>query len=100
MPNLAWSRLNHLQIGKYAEYLCKLEFISYGLDVYAPEIDDHGVDFVIKTNGSQFYEVQVKSMFKTNYAFISKEKIIIDDRHLVCLVKFFDGKKVQHIKTT
>ena len=92
MPNLNWSRLTHMQIGKYAEYYCKMEFTSYGLDVYTSEVDDHGVDFVIKDRRGNFYEVQVKSIRKTNYAFIPKDKIKTDKAHLVCLVKFTDGE--------
>ena len=29
-----WQDLNHLQVGKYAEYYFKIKFVSYGLDVY------------------------------------------------------------------
>ena len=47
MPNLNWSKLNHLQLGKYAEYYAKMEFASYGYEVYTSEVDDHGVDFVV-----------------------------------------------------
>jgi hypothetical protein len=43
MPNLNWSQLNHLQLGRYAEYYAKMEFASYGFDVYTSEVDDHGV---------------------------------------------------------
>ena len=92
MPSLKWSNLNHIQIGKYAEYYSKMEFTSYGLYVYTSEVDDHGVDFVIKTQKGVFYEVQVKSIRKTNYAFIPKDKIELDDRHLVCLLRFTDDE--------
>lgn len=37
-----------MQLGKYAEYYSKMEFTSYGYDVYTSEIDGHGVDFVAK----------------------------------------------------
>ena len=43
-----WTKLNNLQLGKYAEYFAKMEFAKYGLDVYTSEVDDHGVDFVVK----------------------------------------------------
>ena len=48
MPNTIWSRLSHLQLGRYAEYYAKMEFASYGYDVYTSEVDDHGVDFVAR----------------------------------------------------
>ena len=43
-----WDNLNRLQIGKYAEYYAKMEFTSYGFDVYTSEVDDKGIDFVIR----------------------------------------------------
>lgn len=46
MPNLNWSKLNHMQIGRYAEYYAKMEFTSYGYDVYTSEVDDHGVQLL------------------------------------------------------
>lgn len=42
-----WTRLNRLQLGKYAEYLVKMEFVLCGCDVFSSEVDDHGIDFVI-----------------------------------------------------
>ena len=93
MPCMNWSGLDHLQLGKYAEYYAKMEFTSYGYEVYTSEVDDHGVDFIAKAPVSaDFYEVQVKSVRKTNYAFISKNKIIFDNKHLVCFMKFKDGE--------
>lgn len=63
MPNLKWSELTPMQLGQYAEYYSKMEFTSYGYDVYTSEVDDHGVDFVAKDSKSDiFYEVQVKPM--------------------------------------
>ena len=54
MSNTNWSELSYLQLGRYAEYYAKMEFSSYGYDVYTSEVDDHGVDFVAKnTEASQ-----------------------------------------------
>ncbi|MDO5156460.1 MAG: DUF4365 domain-containing protein [Eubacteriales bacterium] len=93
MPNLEWSQLNHMQLGQYAEYYAKMEFTSYRYEVYTSEVDDHGVDFVVKDpKTSIFYEVQVKSMCRGNYVFILKDKIIMDDTHLVCFLRFEDDK--------
>ena len=74
MPNLNWSKLNHMQIGRYAEYYAKMEFTSYGYDVYTSEVDDHGVDFVAKSPQGVFLEVQVKAV-RDNYVFIRKNNI-------------------------
>lgn len=49
MPSLNWNALNNLQLGKYAEYYAKMELSSYGFDVYSSEVDDHGIDFIVKT---------------------------------------------------
>ena len=87
--NKTWSKLTPLQLGRYAEYYAKMEFASYGYDVYTSEVDDHGVDFVAKKN-NVFYEVQVKSVRNDNYVFIRKDKIVLDDKHLVCFIRFLD----------
>lgn len=94
MPNMDWPRLNRLQLGRYAEYYAKMEFASYGLEVYTSEVDDHGVDFVTKISGG-FYEVQVKALRKspTMYSLIKKDKMDIADTHrLVCLLLFYPGR--------
>ena len=95
MPNLIWSRLNHLQRGRYAEYYAKMEFTSYGYEVYTSEVDDHGVDFVVKKpSNDQFLEVQVKSLMDNGYIFISESKMpkLIDSR-LICYIRFEDGQE-------
>jgi len=95
MPNTNWSKLNKLQLGRYAEYFAMMEFASYGFEVYTSEVDDHGIDFVVKTKNRRFLEVQVKSIrqSRVNYVFMQKEKWNIDspDTYLVLLL-FEDGK--------
>ena len=34
MPKMKWSDLRSMQLGQYAEYYAKMEFTSYGYDVY------------------------------------------------------------------
>jgi hypothetical protein len=76
MPNLQWSKLSHLQLGKYAEYYAKMEFASYGYEVYTSEVDDHGVDFIAKApDTSVYYEIQVKSSRNTKYVYETKDKM-------------------------
>ena len=48
MPRMKWDKLNQRQLGQYGEYYAKMEFASYGYDVYTSEVDDHGVDFVAR----------------------------------------------------
>ena len=64
---MKWDKLNQRQLGQYGEYYAKMEFASYGYDVYTSEVDDHGVDFVARdiVTGT-FYEVQVKVYIKVS----------------------------------
>ena len=76
MPNMNWSQLTSMQLGRYAEYYAKMEFASYGFEVYTSEVDDHGVDFVAKMpNSNHFLEVQVKSVRDFGYTFIAESKM-------------------------
>lgn len=93
MPNLNWSKLNRQQLGKYAEYYAKMEFSSHGLDVYTSEVDNHGVDFIAKTKSGKYLEVQVKSVCRTKYVFMQKDKWNIEDENIyLVLLLFEDGK--------
>lgn len=94
MPNLNWSKLSGLQLGKYAEYYAKMEFTSYGFEVYTSEVDDHGVDFVAKApNSNDFFEIQVKSVRNYSYTLIKKSKMpILSKNRLICYLYFDDGK--------
>ena len=92
MPNTNWSELSHLQLGRYAEYYAKMEFASYGYDVYTSEVDDHGVDFVARNPADgQYYEIQVKSIRNWGYVFVPKDKMKISFTRLVFLLRFTDG---------
>ena len=58
MPKMKWSDLRPMQLGRYAEYYAKMEFASYGYDIYTSEVDDHGVDFVARDVKTDiFYEI-------------------------------------------
>jgi len=78
MKKYDWSYLAPLQVGRYAEYFVKMEFTLHGFEVYEPEVDDHGIDFIVRRGGGKYYEIQVKSIrrspSKTNYVFITKSK--------------------------
>lgn len=91
MPNKDWKTLskNRQKFGTYGEYYAKMEFASYGFDVFTSEVDDQGVDFVIKCKQS-FYEIQVKSVHKdTGYVFMKKRLFDVDNNVLfLCLLIF------------
>ena len=74
MPNLNWSKISHLQLGKIAECYAQAEFLSYGFEIYDTVVDDRGIDFVVRKN-DEFLEVQVKAVRNYNYTFISQSKM-------------------------
>ena len=96
MPNLDWSKLNSQQLGRYAEYYALMEFASFGFEVYTSEVDDHGVDFIVKSKQHRFIEIQVKSLRATNsgnYTFIHKTKMDVDDENrIVCFIYFINER--------
>ena len=91
MDRLNWSRLNHMQVGRYAEYYVKMELTLYGFEVYSSEVDDRGIDFVARPPGGGFYEVQVKSVRGFNYVFLRKEKFAVSAHRLVAVVILHEG---------
>lgn len=96
MPNMDWKSLSiksKQKFGTYGEYYAKMEFASYGFDVFTSEVDDHGVDFVVKGNNG-FYEIQVKSIQTTSgYVFMKKELFNVNNKDLyLCLLIFEQGR--------
>jgi hypothetical protein len=89
--HFAWSRLNHVQLGRYAEYLVKMEFTLLGCDIYGAEVDDRGIDFVARTDDGRYYDVQVKSVRKLNYIFFRASKFALRENLMAAIVLFADG---------
>ena len=93
MPCMKWKRLNSKQLGQYAEYYAKMEFASYGYDIYTSEVDDHGVDFLARNIQTEdIYRVQVKSLLRGSYTFIKKDKMKPCKNNLVCLLHFVEDE--------
>jgi hypothetical protein len=86
MHRYDWSRLSPLQVGRYAEYFVKMEFTLFGFEVFTSEVDDRGVDFVVRNPAGRFYEVQVKSARGYNYIFVPKAKFAISPHRVVAVV--------------
>lgn len=97
MPSTDWSRLNHLQLGRYAEYYAKMEFASYGFDIYTSEVDDHGIDFIAKSKDGRFLELQVKAVRQTNYIYLKKDKWNIDDPDTYLVLMLFEDGKLPYV---
>ncbi len=96
MANTEWNKLNRMQLGRYAEYYAKMEFASYGLDVYTSEVDDHGIDFIVKDKKGLFNEIQVKSLRidKNNLVFMHKDKFDIENKSLYLVILVFENNSV------
>lgn len=89
MGKYNWSTLRPLQIGRYAEYYAKMEFTLYGFDVYTSEVDDMGIDFIVRLN-NLYFDIQVKSARNNNYIFFLKEKFVLRSNLLATIVLFQD----------
>lgn len=97
MPNTEWNKLNSLQLGRYAEYFAKMEFASYGLEVYTTEVDDHGIDFIVKDKNNRFCEIQVKSLRGKGYIFMQKSKFDISNPNLYLTLLVFEQGKLPDV---
>jgi len=68
-----WSRMTHLQLGRHAELLVTLEFLRCGYEVYRAEVDERGIDLLVRTRDGGVFDIQVKSSRNLNYIFYRKE---------------------------
>ncbi len=90
MEKYEWQHLNHLQVGRYAEYFAKMEFTLFGFDVYTVEVDHQGIDFVIRKGENHYYDVQVKSLRKPGYIFFPKATFPLRPNMLAVVSLFFN----------
>jgi hypothetical protein len=86
-----WSSLNRLQVGRYAEYFVKMQFTLLGFDVYSAEVDDRGIDFVLRREPGSYWDIQIKSIRDTGYVYVQKDKFKIHSNLLLALAIFTDG---------
>lgn len=91
-----WSKLNSIQLGRYAEYFTKMEFTKAGFDVFTSEVDDKGIDFIIRKNENDYFDLQNKSIRfpRTKYVFMSKIKFQ-PRRNLILALVIFEQNKEQ-----
>jgi hypothetical protein len=88
-----WKHLNHLQVGKYAEYLFKMTLVSHGLDVYTSEVDDRGIDFVVRGEHGRYFDIQVKSIRGRNYIFFPKSKFMPRESLFAAIAVFIEDEE-------
>jgi len=87
-----WSKLTRQQLGRYAEYFVKMEFTLHGFDVYSAEVDDKGIDLVIRKDEGRYYDIQVKSARNLTYIYLSKAKFTPRKNLLAAIVLFSDDE--------
>ena len=70
-----------------------MECTLHGLDVYTTEVDDKGIDFVIRRGVSVYYDVQVKAVRGwDSYVFLSKATFVLRPGLLAAFVLFLEGE--------
>jgi len=92
MGRHSWSKLNHLQVGRFAEYFVKMEFALHGFEVFTSEVDDRGIDFITRHDSSGFLEIQVKAIRGLNYVFMQKDKFPLRDDRYAAVVILIENK--------
>ena len=93
MPRHSWNSLNKQQVGAYAEYFVKMELTMHGFQVYSTEVDDRGIDFVVRRESGPFMEIQVKSLRSLGYVFMQKTKFPIREETYLALCLFTEGQE-------
>lgn len=83
--------LSNSQLGRYAEYFVKMEFSRLGFDIYTPEVDDKGIDFILRTNSARYWEVQVKSIRGTGLVCLRRKNFEPGENLLAVVAVFEEG---------
>lgn len=71
--NIIYRNLNHLQIGKFGEYWVKMWLSLADFDTYTSEVDNKGIDFIIRLDNEKHIDIQVKTIRENGYVFITKK---------------------------
>lgn len=95
MQRYQWSALNKQQVGTFCEYYVKMEMTMFGLEVYSPEVDDRGIDFVARLPGRPFLEIQVKSLRQPGYVFMQKAKFQLRENLYLALGLLWESELPQ-----
>lgn len=96
MQRYNWSLMSPFQIGRYGEYSAKIEFTRLGCDVNTAEVDDRGIDFVIRTEDRRYFDIQVKTVHKAGVIFFSKDKFPLRSKLLAAIAILDEGKLAAH----
>jgi len=72
--NISYEHLNHLQVGKIGEYWAKIFLTLKGYDVYTTDVDNKGIDFIVRTDNENHLDIQVKTIRQNSgYVYITKD---------------------------
>ena len=72
--NFTFDNLTHLQIGRIGEYWVKIWLTLSGFDTYYNDVDDKGIDFILRLDNDKHIDIQVKTIrVNTGYVYITKE---------------------------
>ena len=72
--NFTFDNLTHLQIGRIGEYWVKIWLTLSGFDTYYNDVDDKGIDFVLRLDNDNHIDIQVKTIrVNTGYVYLPKE---------------------------
>jgi len=88
-----WKALNRQQVGTFSEYFVKMELTILGFQVYSTEVDDRGIDFVVRYEKGPFLSIQVKSIREKGYVFMRKEKFDLSTDLYLALAILDEGSE-------
>lgn len=91
MRRYQWSR-NQFKLDRYAEYFVKMEFILSGFDVYSNEVDNQGIDFIVRAGINKYYDIQVKSVRNYNNIYFPKDKFSPRENLYAAVVHFIESE--------
>jgi len=63
----------------------------YGFQVYSTEVDDRGIDFVVRYEKGPFISIQVKSIREKGYVFMQKDKFELSPNLYLALAILTEG---------
>jgi hypothetical protein len=85
-----WKDLNKMQLGRYGEYLVKMELTKAGCEVYTSEVDDRGIDFIVRTPSKTMHTVQVKTVRKAQAIHLDKRNFAVTSSSFL-IITWFDN---------
>ena len=86
MDRYNWSRLSHIQVGRYGKQFVKTELMRYGLDVRAADVDRRRNELIARRGDGTCYDILVRSVRGYNYIFFRKDRFALRPNLLIAAV--------------